>query len=128
MLNVNTYVFIKSQDAGDPEHPTLKRSTMTYHDIKNGEFDERMSNVIDRVLNRVLGQQAAETFYVHLENTHSIQRRNIAHELNSLNSALREYFGAGAGVIEQVIHKNLEFAERETELDLAEKSRMLKLI
>jgi hypothetical protein len=101
---------------------------MTYHDFGQGKCDERLSNVIDRVLNRMLGRQAAETFYLHLESTHSIQRQNIAHELNSFSSALREYFGAGAGVIEQVIHKNLEFAELETELDIVEKSRILKLV
>jgi hypothetical protein len=101
---------------------------MTYPDLRQGKGDERLSNVIDKVLNRVLGRQATETFYVHLENTHSIQRQNIAHELGSFNSALREYFGAGAGVIEHVIHRNLEFAELEAELDLAEKSRILKLV
>jgi hypothetical protein len=101
---------------------------MACHDLRQGKGDEQLSNVIDRVLNRVLGRQAAETFYVHLENTHSIQRQNIAHELSSFNSALREYFGAGAGVLEQVIYRNLEFAELEAELDLAEKSRILKLV
>jgi hypothetical protein len=101
---------------------------MTYHDLRQGKYDEKLSNVIDRVLSQVLGRQAAETFYLHLENTHSIQRQNIANELNSFSSALREYFGAGAGVIEQVIHKNLELAELETELGLADKARILKLV
>ena len=101
---------------------------MTYPDRRQGKVDEKLSNVIDAVLNRVLGRQATETFYVHLENTHSIQRRNIGNELNSFSTALREYFGAGAGVIEQVLHRNMEFAELEAELDLAEKSRILKLV
>ena len=101
---------------------------MTYPDLGQGKVDEKLSNVIDRVLNRVLGRQATETFYVHLENTHSIHRQNIGTELNSFNSALREYFGAGAGVLEQVIHRNLEFVELEAELNLAEKSRILKLV
>jgi len=101
---------------------------MTYQCIKQGKDDERLTDVIDNVLNRVLGRQAAETFYVHLENTHSIQRQNIAHELSSFNSALREYFGAGADVIEQVLHRSLEFSELEAELNLAEKTRILKLV
>jgi hypothetical protein len=101
---------------------------MTYHDLRQGRVDEKLSNVIDRVLNRVLGQQATETFYVHLENTHSIQRQDIGHEFNSFNTALREYFGAGASVIEQVIHRNPEFAELEAESNLAQKSRILKLV
>jgi len=101
---------------------------MTCPDLRQGEVDEKLSNAIDKVLNRVLGRQATETFYVHLENTHSIQRKNIGHELASFNSALKEYFGAGAGVLEQVIHMDLEFAELEAELNLAEKSRILKLV
>ena len=101
---------------------------MTYPDLRQGKVDEKLSNVIDKVLNRVLGRQATETFYVHLENTHSIRRQNIGHELDSFSFALREYFGVGAGVIEQVIHRNLEYAELEAELDLAEKSRILKLV
>ena len=101
---------------------------MTCPDLRQGSVDEKLSNAIDKVLNRVLGRHATETFYVHLENTHSIQRQNIGHELTSFNSALREYFGAGAGVLEQVIHRDLEFAELEAELNLAEKSRILKLV
>jgi hypothetical protein len=101
---------------------------MTSPYFRQGEIDEKLSNAIDKVLNRVLGRQATETFYVHLKNTHSIQRQNIGHELNSFNSALKEYFGAGAGVLEQVIHRDLEFAELEAELNLAEKSRILKLV
>lgn len=101
---------------------------MTYPNFGQGKVDEKLSSVIDKVLNRVLGRQATETFYVHLENTHSIHRQNIGNELNSFNSALREYFGAGASVLEQVIHRNPEFAELEAELNLAEKSRILKLV
>lgn len=127
VLNVDTWVFIKSRDAGNSEHSTLKRVIMTYHDLRQGKGNERLSNVIDTVLNRVLGRQAAETFYAHLETTHAIQRQNIAHELSLFNSALREYFGAGADVIERAIHKNMELAELEAELNLLEKTRILKL-
>ena len=84
---------------------------MTYHDIRQGKDDLRVNNTIDRVLNRMLGQQAAQTFLDHLESTHSIQRQNIAHEMASFNSALREYFGAGASIIEQAISKNVEFVD-----------------
>jgi len=101
---------------------------MTYHDIGQGKDDEQLNNLIDRVLNRMLGQRAAQTFYDHLESTHSIQKQNIAREMVSFNSALKEYFGAGAGIIEQVINKSMEFAELETEASLAERTRILKLV
>jgi hypothetical protein len=101
---------------------------MTYHNIGQGKDDLRLNNIIDKVLNRMLGQRAAQTFFDHLESTHSIQRQNIAHEMASFNSALREYFGAGAGIIEQAISKNMEFVELEPETSLAERARMLKLV
>lgn len=100
---------------------------MTGHDIGQGRDDVRLNIIIDRVLNRMLGQRAAQTFYDHLESTHSIQRQNIAREMVSFSSALREYFGVGAGVIEQVIDKNMELAELETEASLAERAKILKL-
>jgi len=101
---------------------------MTYHDIGQGKDDLRLNNIIGRVLNRMLGKRAAQTFFDHLESTHSIQRQNIAHEMASFNSALKEYFGAGAGIIEQAINKNIEFVELETEASLTERTRMLKLV
>ena len=101
---------------------------MAYHNIRQGKYDEKLNNVIESVLNQVLGRQASETFYAHLESTHSIQRQNVALKLDSFSSALREYFGAGAGVIEQVIHKNLEFAELDTEASLPDKAKILKLV
>ena len=101
---------------------------MTRHDIGQGIDDVRLNSIIDRVLNRMLGQRAAQTFFDHLESTHAIQRQNIAHQITTFNSALREYFGAGAGVIEQVISKSVEFAEVETETSLAERARILKLV
>ena len=101
---------------------------MTYHDIGQGKDDSRLNNIIDRVLNRMLGQRAAQTFLDHLESTHSIQRQNIIHEMASFNSALREYFGAGASIIEEAISKNMESIELEAEAGLAERTRMLKLV
>ena len=101
---------------------------MTYHYIGQGKDDLRLNDIIGRVLNRMLGQRAAQTFFDHLESTHSIQRQNIAHEMASFNSALKEYFGAGAGIIEQAINKNIEFVELETEASLAERTRILKLV
>jgi len=101
---------------------------MTYHDIGQGKDDLRLNNIIGRVLSRMLGKRAAQTFFDHLESTHSIQRQNIAHEMASFNSALKEYFGAGAGIIEQAINKNIEFVELETEASLTERTRMLKLV
>lgn len=94
-----------------------------------GKGDEKLNKTIDRVLNQVLGHNAALAFYGHLENTHSIRRHEIARQLDSFNSALKEYFGPGAAIIEHMIHKSMEFAEPEGESGngLLERAKILKL-
>lgn len=102
---------------------------MTPQTSRQGKNEEKLTRIIDDVLNQMLGHKAARTFYVHLENTHAIQRHEIALQLDLFNFALKEYFGSGAAVLEQTIRRTLEFAivEEEAELSLSEKARVLKL-
>jgi hypothetical protein len=102
---------------------------MTPQTLRQGKSEEKLTRIIDEVLNQVLGHKAARTFYAHLENTHAIHRHEIALQLDLFNFALKEYFGAGSAVLEQTIRRNLEFAtlEQEAELVLSERARVLKL-
>ena len=102
---------------------------MTRQGSRQGKKDEELNEIIDMVLNQVLGHEATEAFYGHLKNTHSIQKHTLAKQFTSFNSALIEYFGAGAAIIEQTIHKNLGINELSEEIDagLLERSRILKL-
>lgn len=102
---------------------------MTPQTLRQGKNEEKLVKIIDEVLNQVLGHKAARTFYAHLENTHAIQRHEIAVQLDLFNFALKEYFGTGAAVLEQTIRKTMEFAVlEEVELGLSERARMLKLV
>ncbi len=94
-----------------------------------GKGDEKLNKTVDRVLNQVLGHDATVAFYGHLENTHSIRRHEIARQLDLFNSALKEYFGAGAAIIENMIYRNMELAgaEEETGNGLLERAKILKL-
>jgi len=67
--------------------------------------------VVDRILNQILGQEGAQIIYEYLENNHSMQKHEIAENLDSFNRALEEYLGSGAVVIERVIMQSLELRE-----------------
>lgn len=100
----------------------------TSQTLRQGKNEEKLTKIIDEVLNQVLGHEAASTFYSHLENTHAIQRHEIALQFDLFNLALKEYFGVGAAALEQTIRRTLEFAAlEEAELCLSERARVLKL-
>lgn len=102
---------------------------MTRQGSRQAKKDEKLNEIIDKVLNQMLGHEAAEAFYGHLENTHSIQKHTVAKQFTSFNSALRQYFGPGAAIIEQTIQKNLGISEPGEGIDagLLERTRILKL-
>lgn len=81
---------------------------MTIQNLRLDEDGERLNKLIDRLLNQILGQEATQIIYSHLESNHSIHRHEIAQKLDSFNGALEEYLGSGAFVIEKAILENLE--------------------
>jgi len=99
---------------------------MTAHEPEPNEQTERMNRRVDHVLSQILGKEAAETLYCHLEATHSIQRHHLAQELDLLNQALREYLGPGAAIIEHMLHKSLQ-PELEEDFGLPDRAKVLKL-
>jgi len=100
---------------------------MTSHVPWQGKENEKSYKIVDEVLNRMLGREATRTFYDHLKTTHSIQRHEIAQELDLFNHALKEYLGPGAAIIEHVIHKSLQPAFEESETNFSDRARVLKL-
>ncbi|HKZ93661.1 MAG TPA: hypothetical protein VJ249_03655 [Candidatus Bathyarchaeia archaeon] len=101
---------------------------MVHRQLGQGTSNERRNIIIDNVLIRMLGREATKTIYHHLENTHAVQKQQIAQEMDSFNVALRECLGSGAMIIEQTIRKNMELDELEDETSLPGKTRILKLI
>jgi len=90
---------------------------------------DRVNKVVERVLNQILGREAAKVVYYHLENSYSIQKDEITGKLDSFNQALEAYLGTGAEVIEKLIRENLQFddVEENRDLDFLERQRILKL-
>jgi hypothetical protein len=65
------------------------------------------TQVVDNVLNQILGQKATQIIYKYLESNYLIQKHEIVEKLDSFNNALEEYLGTGAAVIEKVIMQSL---------------------
>ena len=84
--------------------------------------------IIDNVLNRILGQEATQIIYKYLESNYLIQKHEIVEKLDSFNGALEEYLGAGATIIKKVIMQSLEIRlpEENKYFDLVEPPRRLE--
>jgi hypothetical protein len=84
--------------------------------------------VIDKVLNRIVGQEATQIIYKYLESNYLIQKHEIVEKLDSFNSALEEYLGAGATIIKKVIMQSLEIRlpEENKYFDLLKPPRRLE--
>lgn len=96
---------------------------MTTQNPQQDEYIEKLNQFIDRLLNQIFGQEAAQIIYSHLERNHSIRRHEIAQKLDSFNGALEKYLGSGAFVIEKAILENL-YENRDIDSD---RNRILKL-
>src|SRR3989337_20332 len=97
----------------------LNRNTSVNLNIVKGFFlmisqfasqnkERQAVEVIDNVLNQILGQEATQIIYKYLESTYHIQKHEIIEKLDFFNCALEEYLGAGATIIEKIIMQSLE--------------------
>jgi hypothetical protein len=83
-------------------------TSITVENPPQNKQSEELNQIVDDVLNRVFGQEAVQIIYQYLEDNYFIQRDEIAEKLDSFSSALRQYLGSGALVIERLIRENLE--------------------
>jgi len=83
-------------------------TSITAENLPQSKQSEELNQIVDNVLNQVFGQEAVQIIYQYLENNYFIQRHEIVEKLDSFNSALRQYLGSGALVIERLILENLE--------------------
>jgi len=70
------------------------------------EFNEKLLNIVDKVLKNAFGESAAFVIYSYLLVGHSLKREEIPEKLDSFAKGL-EKFSAGAHVIEGLILKDL---------------------
>lgn len=106
-----------------------KTTSKTAQNLPPNESIQKLNKVVDKVLNQILGPQAAQIIYNYLENKYCIHKDEIAEKLGTFSWALREYLGTGAFVIEEVIIENLGLGgyEASKNIDFAERARIVKL-
>ena len=117
----------------------LNRNTSVNLNIVKGFFlmisqfssqnkERQAVEVIDNVLNQILGQEATQIIYKYLESNYLIQKHEIVEKLDSFNCALEEYLGAGATIIKKIIMQSLEIRvpEENKYFDLVEPPRRLQ--
>jgi hypothetical protein len=69
--------------------------------------ENRLSNVIDRVLTQVFGQEATNLIYSHLEHNHSLRRDQVADRIDVFAKGLEEFLSSGAYVVERKILEDI---------------------
>ncbi len=73
----------------------------------NEEYENIVSEAVDKTLNQVLGSAAANAIYFYLEKDHSIKKNEIPEKLESFCEAIQEYLSTGAAMVEKQILRNL---------------------
>jgi hypothetical protein len=69
--------------------------------------DDRISNVIDRVLTQIFGKEATHLIYKHLERNYSIKRNELGDKLELFATGLEDFLKSGAFVIEKKILEDI---------------------
>lgn len=75
--------------------------------LSQQQSSDRVRKVVDETLKQLLGEEATQIIYDHLEIRYLIKRDQIPEKLDSFNQALEDYLGKGAMIIEKVISENL---------------------
>ena len=82
----------------------LELKTLTKQTNKN---EDKVSEIIDRVLKQVFGEEATRLIYRHLENNYSVKRNEIVEKIDLFSKGLEDFLTSGARVIELKILEDL---------------------
>jgi len=65
--------------------------------------DEKLFNIVDKVLKQIFGEPATLTIYKYLEEKHSLKRENIPSKPEVFAEGLEAYLNSGASVVAGMI-------------------------
>ena len=68
---------------------------------------EKITKIIDKVLNQIFGKKATAIIYDYVETNYSIKRTEIGEKLDVFMNALEEFLNSGAYVVERKIINDL---------------------
>jgi ERCC4-type nuclease len=75
--------------------------------LRRNRYEEQVSNVIDRVLRQVFGEEATRLIYRHLERNYSLKREEIGQKIELFAHGLEDFLRSGAIVIERKILEDI---------------------
>jgi hypothetical protein len=95
VLNSSSTILIKSQDAGNYAGNVM--ATLSR------EEENRVFEVIDRVLKQVFGEEAARFMYQYLEHRYSWSQREFSEKIDAFAKGMEEFLSSGAYMVESKI-------------------------
>jgi len=95
---------------------------------RKNKFDEKLFNVVDKVLKQIFGDTATLTIYKYLEEKYSLKREDISSKPEVFAEGLEAYLNSGASVVaEMILNESSELMLKKTkDKDFFEQLRELK--
>jgi len=95
---------------------------------RKSKFDEKLFNVVDKVLKQIFGDTATLTIYKYLEEKYSLKREDISSKPEVFAEGLEAYLNSGASVVaEMILNESSELMLKKTkDKDFFEQLRELK--
>jgi hypothetical protein len=74
---------------------------------QNNKKEDKISKIIDKVLQQVFGEEAARLIYKYLENNYSVKQDEVAEKIEVFAMGLEGFLRSGAYVIERKILEDI---------------------
>jgi len=73
----------------------------------NSNGGDKISKIVDRVLNQVFGEDATRLIYGYLESNYSVKRCEVGEKIDVFAKGLEEFLSSGAHVVERKILEDM---------------------
>jgi signal-transduction protein with cAMP-binding, CBS, and nucleotidyltransferase domain len=74
---------------------------------QNNKKEDKISKIIDKILQQVFGEEATSLIYKYLKNNYSLKQDEIAEKIEVFTMGLEALLKSGANVIEQKILEDI---------------------
>jgi hypothetical protein len=74
---------------------------------QNNKKEDKISKIIDKILEQVFGEEATSLIYKYLEKHYSLKQDEIAEKIEVFTMGLEDLLKSGANVIEQKILEDI---------------------
>jgi hypothetical protein len=73
----------------------------------NSTGEDKISKIVDHVLNQIFGEDATRLIYRYLESNYSVKRCEIAEKIDVFAKGLEEFLSSGAHVVERKVLQDI---------------------